>query len=227
MSGRSLTPKADQPSVSSSRPQQKTAGLLDIPGVADRAPNLSTPRAGPRWAPHHGASIIPPTSKMISSSTGGPSGGLAAPTTNRQGLFSEDVLQQLRSGVGDFRLVAHISRSGHQYTEADHPRHFVERSQVLPRDSENVECREASRLSRRFHIELSANTPNEFRPVAFRRQHPARKKQSTRLHRFHIRTERLRRCRDVDAEFFQTLLGAGRPLHTGFEHFMTRSLCDI
>src|SRR5262249_21449961 len=81
------------------------------------------------------------TSKMISSSTGAPSGRLATPYTKRQGLFvlSEQVLQQLRSGVGDFRLIADISRSGHRYAEPDDSRHFVERSQMLPRDSEDIE----------------------------------------------------------------------------------------
>ena len=44
-------------------------------------------------------------------------------------VFSEDVLQQLRSGVSDFRLIADISRSGHRHAEPDDPRHFVERSQ--------------------------------------------------------------------------------------------------
>src|ERR1700747_1086364 len=39
-------------------------------------------------SPHHGASLTPATSKMISSSTGVPSGRLAAPYTKRQGLLS-------------------------------------------------------------------------------------------------------------------------------------------
>jgi hypothetical protein len=99
---------------------------------------------------------------MISSSTGAPSGRLATPYTKRQGLFvlSEQVLQQLRSGVGDFRLIADISRSGHRYAEPDDSRHFVERSQMLPRDSEDIERREVSRLAPRFRIELRADAPN-------------------------------------------------------------------
>src|SRR5207302_7868448 len=52
-------------------------------------------------------------------------------------VFSEDVLQQLRSGISDFRLIADISRSGHRHAEPDDPRHSVERSQMLPRDSED------------------------------------------------------------------------------------------
>ena len=47
--------------------------------------------------------------------------------------------------------------------------------------------------------------------VAFRGKHPAQKKQIARLHRFHIGAERLRRRRELDAKFFQPLLGARRP----------------
>src|SRR5207245_7695267 len=83
-------------------------------------------------------------------------------------VFSEDVLQQLRSGVSDLRLIADISRSGHRYAEPNDPRHFVERAQMLPRDSEGVERREVSRLAPRFHIALRSDAPDEFRPAAFR-----------------------------------------------------------
>src|SRR5205807_3801689 len=125
-------------------------------------------------------------------------------------VFSEDVLQQLRSGVSDFRLIANISRSGHRRAEPDDPRHFVERSQMLPRDSQDVERREVSRLAPRFYIELRADAPNEFRLVAFRGKHPAQKKQIARLHRFHIGAERLRWHRERDAKLSEPLLGAGR-----------------
>ena len=72
--------------------------------------------------------------------------------------MSEHVLQQLRSGVSDFRLI--VSRSGHRHAEPDDPCHFVERSQMLPRDGEDIERREVSRLAPRFHIELRADAPN-------------------------------------------------------------------
>src|SRR5262245_8584783 len=81
---------------------------------------------------------------------------------------------------------------------------------MLPRDGEDIKRREVSRLAPRFHIELRANTPNEFRPVAFRGKHPAQKKQIARLHRFHIGAERLGRRRELDAKFFQLPLGASR-----------------
>src|SRR5258707_13944835 len=82
---------------------------------------------------------------------------------------------------------------------------------MLPRDSEDVERREVSRLAPRFNIDLRADAPNEFRPVAFRGKHPAQKKQIAGLHRFHVDAEWLRRRRELDAKFFQPLLGAGRP----------------
>ena len=81
---------------------------------------------------------------------------------------------------------------------------------MFSRDSEDVEGREVSGLAPRFHIELRADAPNEFRRAALRGKHPGKKKQITGLHRFHISPERLRRGRELDAKFFQPLLGAGR-----------------
>ena len=66
-----------------------------------------------------------------------------------------------------------------------------------PRDSEDVERREVSRLAPRFHIELRADASNEFRRAAFRGKHPGQKKQIARLHRFRIGAERLRRRREL------------------------------
>src|ERR1700682_3901994 len=103
--------------------------------------------------------------------------------TARALFFSEDVLEQLRSGVSDFRLIADIARSGHRHAEPDDPRHFVERSQMLPRDSEDVERCEVSRLAPRFHIELRSDAPNEFRRVALRGKHAAQKEQKPLPHR--------------------------------------------
>src|SRR5712671_5330932 len=92
-------------------------------------------------------------------------------------VFSEDVLQQLRSGVSDFRLIADISRSGHRHAEPDNSRHSVERPQMLPRDTEDVERGELRRLTSSFYVKFRADSPNEFRDPAFRGKHPAQKKQ--------------------------------------------------
>jgi hypothetical protein len=78
---------------------------------------------------------------------------------------------------------------------------------MLPHNSEGIERREVSRLAPRFHIELRADAPNEFRPVAFRGKHPGQKKQIASLHRFHIGAKRLRRRREFDAERGETVLG--------------------
>src|SRR6266566_6349234 len=72
-------------------------------------------------------------------------------------VFSENGLQQRRSGVGDLRLITDISASGHRHAEPDDPYHVVQRSQMLPCDSERVERREMSRLAPSFHIELRAD----------------------------------------------------------------------
>jgi hypothetical protein len=90
-------------------------------------------------------------------------------------VFSEDALQQLRSCVSDFRLIADIPGSGHRDPESDDSRHFVERSQMLPRDSEDVEPRQVSRFAPGFHIELRPDADYELCSVTFRRKHPVRK----------------------------------------------------
>src|SRR4029077_14945530 len=46
------------------------------------------------------------------------------------------------------------------------------------------------------------------RLAALRRKHSGQKKQITRLNRFHVRAERLGRCRQLDTKFFQALFGA-------------------
>src|SRR6266852_3268858 len=136
-------------------------------------------------------------------------------------VFSEDISQQLGSGVSYFRLIADISRSGHRHAKPDNSCYFVERSQMLPRDSEDIERRELSSLAPRFHIELPADPPTYFPHVALRGKHPAQKKQIARLHRFHICPERLRRRWELDGKFFQPLLGAGRAGNFGGYHLPT------
>jgi hypothetical protein len=143
-------------------------------------------------------------------------------------VFSEDALQQLRSAVSDFGLVAEISRSCDQNAEADDARHPVERAQMLARDSEAVERREVSGLAPRFHIEFRSYAPNEFRHAAFGGHHPSKKKQIPGLHRFRIGAERLRRRWKLDAKFRQPLLGAGLPRASSAYYSppcVTRSMC--
>jgi hypothetical protein len=81
---------------------------------------------------------------------------------------------------------------------------------MLARNSEDVERREVRRLAPRFHIKLRSDPPNEFCFAAFRGKHPSQKEQIAGLHRFRIGAERRGRRRELDAEFFQTLLGVGR-----------------
>src|SRR6185295_13645592 len=122
-------------------------------------------------------------------------------------LFSEDVLQQLRRAVSNFRLIANISRGRHQHAEPDDPRDFVERSQMFARNRKAVERRKISRPPPRFHVKLCADAPNELRRATFRRQHASQKEQIACLHRFHIGAKRLRWRRELDAQIFQPLLG--------------------
>src|SRR6266849_135272 len=98
---------------------------------------------------------------------------------------------------------------------------------MLPRDSEDIERRKVSRFASRFYIEFRADAPNEFRLVAFRGKHPAQKKQIARLHRFHIGAERLRRLRELDAKFFQPLLGTSRPRAFAGSHLLFRMCIHV
>src|SRR5882672_10252834 len=123
-------------------------------------------------------------------------------------VFSEDVLQQLRSGISDFWLIAHVSRSGDGHTEPNDSRHFVERAEMLLHHSERIKCCEMRRIPASFHIKVRTEASNEFRLAALRRKHPGQKKQIARLHRLHISTERFGRRGELDAKFFQPLLGA-------------------
>jgi hypothetical protein len=59
-------------------------------------------------------------------------------------------------------------------------------------------------------VDLS-DSSNKFRFPALRRQDPGQKKQIACLHRFDISAERLIPLRQLDAKFFQSLAGAGRP----------------
>jgi len=68
-----------------------------------------------------------------------------------------------------------------------------------------------SRLAAHFYIELRADAPKEFCRAAFRGKHPGQKKQIACLHSFHIGSKWLRRRRELDLQFSQPLLGAGRP----------------
>src|SRR5439155_10753531 len=90
-------------------------------------------------------------------------------------------------------------------------RHFVERSQVLPRDCKAIESSEISRFPPGFHIKLRADAPSEFRPAAFGGKHPGEKEQIACLHSFHIDAKRLRWRWELNAKFFQPPFGAGRP----------------
>src|SRR4029453_18078467 len=132
-----------------------------------------------------------------------------------------EFLRQLRSGISDFWLIAPVSRSGDGHTEPDDSRHFVERSQMFSRHSQDVERGEMCSLASRFHIKLRADAPYKFCHAAFRGEHPGQKKQIARLHRLHISTERFRRRRELDAKFFQPLLGAGRPRGFAVYHLPT------
>ena len=93
---------------------------------------------------------------------------------------------------------------------------------MLLRHREHIERREVSRLAPGFHIKLRSDAPNEFRLTAFRGKHPGQEKQIARLHRLRIGAERLRWRQELDAKFFQPLLGAGWPAAFASYHLFFR-----
>src|SRR5262245_27233400 len=105
-------------------------------------------------------------------------------------------------------MIAEISQSGDRDPKPDNPCHSLERSQMLPSDSEAIERGNVSRVASGLDVELGADLPDEFRRSAFRRKHPSQKKQIAHLHRFRACAEWLGRRRELDATFLQPLLGA-------------------
>jgi hypothetical protein len=81
---------------------------------------------------------------------------------------SEHVVQELRSAIGDFGVLADLAGGGHRDGETDDPPHLVERSQVAPRDRENVERGEVGRLPSRVDVELRSDPSDERRTASLR-----------------------------------------------------------
>ena len=76
--------------------------------------------------------------------------------------------------------------------------------------SEAIQRCQASRRAPCFHIEFSADAPDELRFAAHGGKHSCEKQQVACLHCLRIDAERLRRCRELDAKLFQPLLGSGK-----------------
>ena len=71
---------------------------------------------------------------------------------------------------------------------------------MLSRESKGVEHREACRHTPGFYIELCADAPNEFRPVAYRRKQPGQKKQIARCIWFRVKPTRRQQTASPGAE---------------------------
>ena len=110
-------------------------------------------------------------------------------------VFSEDVLQQVRSSIRDFRLIANISRSG----DGDPSRMIRVTLSSDPKCSRaTARALSAARYAALRPVSTSSSAPTRptnFADAAFRGKHPGQKKQIAGLHRFHISPEWFRRCR--------------------------------
>jgi hypothetical protein len=76
-------------------------------------------------------------------------------------VFSEDVLKQFRSAVGNFRQIGNISRSCYGHSETHDASDLVERSEMLTRHGKRVERSEARCLAACFDIKLRAYATDE------------------------------------------------------------------
>ena len=135
------------------------------PIAQQAAAPLAQPYAHSNDTTHHYSRRRYLTSKMTSTSTGRRAEGSRGRTATARALvFSEDLLQQLRSSVCDLRLIAPISRGSHRDAEPDDPHHFVERSQMLPRNSKHVGRREVSPIF--IHRHKRGQEASNVRPTA-------------------------------------------------------------
>jgi hypothetical protein len=64
--------------------------------------------------------------------------GYAVHQSARILVLSKNILQKLRSGISDFRLIADISGRGYRDAKPDDPRDLVERSEMLAHYGEDV-----------------------------------------------------------------------------------------
>jgi len=92
--------------------------------------------------------------------------------TSQENDFDRSLVAvQLRRAVRDLLMLPDISRSSHQHANANDPINSVERSQMLPCDSEAVECCQVSSLASRLQVEFRADAPDEFHFAAFGGKH--------------------------------------------------------
>ena len=138
------------------------------------------------------------TSRMTSSSIGTPKGRLATPITNRADIsvYTENGFEQLGSTISHLRLIDIIPRGCHINAEPDDTGNLVQRPQMLPSNSQSVNCRSMCCFPTGSFIQLFANAPDMLGLLIFHGQHASEKQKVARLNHFDIGAEGARRLRE-------------------------------
>src|SRR5215831_18922836 len=88
--------------------------------------------------------------------------------------------------------------------ETDHPRHSIERPQMLPRRRESAQRSKMSRASSVFHAQFASNTSHKLGDTVLERQRATQKEQASRLQRLNVGAKGRWGMRQVDAKVSQT-----------------------
>src|SRR5215470_1072886 len=89
---------------------------------------------------------------------------------------------------------------------------------MLSGRSKDVQCRNVGGISPSLGIELFPKPANELRLAVHNWEHPAQEEKVARLYRLHVRAKRRWGRWELNAKFFQPLLGTGWPRVFGDYH---------
>src|SRR5579864_1683468 len=138
---------------------------------------------------------------------------------DRQLVFSKNIAQQLRSSVSHLRQRQEVLLGCQVRRQLDNPGHLIERAEVLSRDGEYVQRRNACCCPSLFDVVLSTQPAYELRYMPDDRENAAEMKQSARLDTFSIRAKGSGRGRQLNAELRQPALRAS-PLRARRTHHL-------
>src|SRR5579864_1106661 len=130
--------------------------------------------------------------------------------SDRQLVLSKDIAQQLGSSVSHLRQRQEVLLSCQVRGQLDNPGHLIEGAEMLSRDGEYVQRRNACRFPSLFDVVLSTQPADELRYMPDDRQNAAEMKHSARLDTFNIRTKGSGRGRQLNAELRQPALRGSR-----------------
>lgn len=137
--------------------------------------------------------------------------GDADDCTNRCFLDAENISKQIRDSIPDSRLIDDlISGCCNEYSESNKASHSIERTEMLPRRSEDAKSGCVGGIPRRLYIELFANAAYVLRLVLDNREHSAQEEQVACLDGLGVGAKRRGRRYELNAKLLQPAFGARR-----------------